>query len=347
MKDYYKILGIDRNSSPEDIKKAYRSLAMKYHPDKAGNDPESERKFKEISEAYEILSDPQKKASHDNPNPFGGGGFNFGGGFYFGGGFEDLFRNMGGRNNTNRVKNGQNINAKILINLADVMNGSVKKANVFRRVRCTSCQGSGAKNNETNTCQVCAGAGSTKRMVNTAFGQVAMEEVCYNCQGEKVIPKSICPSCSGSGTQRINDNVEIQIPKGSVSGMSFLVSGMGDFTRGNGMPGDLIVTVSEISHDFYKRDALNLVCHKTISFYQACIGTELEIPNPSGEGSYKIKVPAGTQSGKMFRLQGKGIPEMGGGFAGDIMMMIDVTVPKNLNPHQLEILKEFDLTLLN
>jgi len=339
MKDYYKILGVDRNSSPEDIKKAYRSLAMKYHPDKSGNDPEAERKFKEISEAYETLSDPQKKSSYDNPNPFNSG-------FNFGGGFEDLFRNMGGRNNFNRTKSGQNINAKIMVNLSDIMNGSTKKANIFRRVKCTSCQGSGAKNNETNTCPVCNGSGSTKRMVNTAFGQVAMEEVCYNCQGERVIPKSVCPSCFGSGTQRITDNVEIKIPKGSVSGMSFLVNGMGDFSRGNGAPGDLIVTVAEIPQDFYKRDGLNLVCHKSISFYQACTGTELEIPNPGGEGLYKIKVPAGTQSGKVFRLQGKGIPEMGGIFSGDIMLMVDVVVPKDLNEHQLEILKEFDLTIL-
>jgi molecular chaperone DnaJ len=350
MKDYYKILGVSRDASADDIKKAYRNLAMKYHPDKAGNNPEAESKFKDISEAYENLSDPQKKAAYDNPNPFGGfgrGGFN-----PFGGGFDDLFRssgNMGGfgqrRSGFGRAA-GQNINARIMVTLSDVMNGGIKKANIFRRVRCTPCQGSGAKDNETNTCSVCSGSGVTRRMTNTPFGQVAMEEICYNCTGEGKIPKSPCNSCSGTGTQRIQDSVDINIPKGSVSGMSFLVNGMGDFAKGNGVPGDLVVTVAEIPHDFYKRDGINLVCHKSISFYEACVGTEVEIPNPKGEGNYKIKIPSGTQSGKMFRLQGKGVPEMGGEFAGDIMMMVDVLVPKDLNPHQLEILREFNSTLV-
>jgi molecular chaperone DnaJ len=350
MKEYYRILGIDRNASSDDIKKAYRKLAMKYHPDKAGSDPEAEKKFKEISEAYETLSDPQKKSSYDNPNLFGGFG---GGGFNpFGGGFEDLFRssgNMGGfgqRKSGFSRGNGQNINARLMVTLSDIMNGGIKKANIFRRVRCNSCQGSGAKDNETNTCSICNGAGVNRRMTSTQFGQIAMEEVCYSCSGEGKVAKSPCTSCSGSGTQRVQDSVEINIPKGSVSGMSFLVNGMGDFSRGNGSPGDLVVTVAEIPHDFYKRDGINLVCHKSISFYEACVGTEIEIPNPKGEGTYKIKIPSGTQSGKMFRLQGKGVPEMGGEFAGDIMMMVDVLVPKDLNPHQLEILKEFNSTLV-
>ena len=347
MKDYYKILEIDRSASSEDIKKAYRNLAMKYHPDKSGGDPESELKFKEISEAYETLGDPQKKADFDNLGSFGGGfrGFN-----PFGGRAEDFFGSSGFKFNRTGFNSGftsvgGNINARIMITLADTMNGTSKKANIFRRVKCNPCQGSGAKDKETNTCSTCDGSGFTRRMVHTHFGQISTEESCYSCKGEGKIPKTPCPYCSGSGTQRTQESVEINIPKGSVSGMSFLVKGMGDFPKGNGIPGDLIVTVSEIPHNFYKIDGLNLVCHKTISFYQACTGTEIEIPNPKDDGSYKIKIPAGTQSGKMFRLMGKGIPEMGGGFSGDIMLMVDVLVPKNLNPHQLEILKEFDSSL--
>lgn len=344
MKDYYGILGVGRNASQDEIKKAYRQLAMKYHPDKAGKDPSAELKFKEISEAYETLSDPQKKSSYDNPNPFGGGG-----GFNpFGGGFEDLFANKftsGFRSGFSRNNSaGKNINARIMVNLSDTMNGVTKRANIFRRIICTSCSGSGAKNNETNTCPVCHGSRITRKMTTTPFGQISMEEICYNCSGEGRIPKSICNSCNGEGTQRVQDSVEVKIPKGAVSGMSFVVPGMGDFGK-NGIPGDLVVTVAETPDNFFKRDGLNLICHKSISFYQACSGTEIYIPSPAGEGQYKILVPPGTQPGKVFRLQGKGIPEMSGDFGGDIMVMIDVTVPKNLNQHQLEILKEFDIAL--
>jgi molecular chaperone DnaJ len=196
-----------------------------------------------------------------------------------------------------------------------------------------------------NTCSVCGGSGSTKKVVNTHFGQIAMDESCYNCQGVGRTPKSPCNICRGEGTQRIQDQVEVRIPNGSVSGMSFVVTGMGDSGKGSSTPGDLVVTVAEIPNDFFKRDNLNLVCHKTISFFQACGGTEIEIPNPKGTGTYKIKVPPGTQSGKVFRLQSKGVPEMGGEFRGDIMVMMDVTVPKNLTPHQLDILREFDMSI--
>lgn len=342
MKDYYKILGVSRDSSPEDIKKAYRSLAMQYHPDKNKNNPEAEAKFKDVSEAYENLSDPQKKAAYDSPNPFKGTN-PFGAGFDFFNRSNDFTTfNWGQRGNSSA---GKNINARIIISLSELMKGTVRKASIFRRVRCTPCEGSGAKDNETNTCPVCSGRGTTRRMTTTPFGQIAVEEVCYSCSGEGKVPKSPCPSCKGEGTVRVQDSVDVRIPKGSVTGMSFVVPGMGDFPKGKGQSGDLVVTIAESPDDFYKRDNLNLVCHKSISFYEACAGTEIEIPSPAGEGSYKIKVPPGTQSGKVFRLQGKGIPELGGEFAGDIMVMIDVMVPKNLSSHQIEILKEFDSTL--
>jgi molecular chaperone DnaJ len=345
MKDYYQILGVGRDASPDDIKRSYRNLAMKYHPDKAGKDASSETKFKEISEAYETLGDPQKKTAYDNPNPFGNSNS-------FGGGFNEFFKSPGFNFNWGPKKTGfessnlgRNINARIMISLDEVINGAIKKANVFRRVKCTPCNGTGANNAEMNTCSVCGGSGSTKKVVNTHFGQIAMDESCYNCQGEGRTPKSPCNTCRGEGTQRIQDQVEVRIPKGSVSGMSFVVPGMGDAGKGSSAPGDLVVTAAEIPHDFFKRDNLNLVCHKTISFYQACGGTEIEIPNPKGTGTYKIKVPPGTQSGKVFRLQSKGVPEMGGEFGGDIMVMMDVIVPKNLTPHQLDILKEFEMSI--
>lgn len=348
MTDYYRILEIDRNASADEIKKAYRKLAMQYHPDKAGNNPEAEKKFKQISEAYETLSDPQKKSSYDNPNPFGGGN-PFGGanpfGGPFGGDFGNIFGGFGRRRSQN-FSSGSNINARIMVSLDEVMNGATKRANIFRRVKCDPCQGSGAKDNEKNTCPICNGSKVTRRMTNTPFGAISMEEMCYNCKGEGSIPKSPCLQCNGEGTIRIQDNVEVKIPKGCVTGMSFVVPGMGDFPKGQGIPGDLVVTTAEIPNDFYKRDGLNLICHKSISFYEACTGVNLEIPNPTGNGFYKIMVPPGTQPGKVFRLQGKAIPEMSSEFAGDIMVMIDVVVPKNLHPHQVEILKEFNDTFV-
>lgn len=351
MKDYYKILEVGRDASPEEIKKSYRKLAMQYHPDKAGNDPNAESKFKEISEAYETLSDPQKKSAHDNPRSSGFGA-NFGGGFDpFGGSFSDIFNTWGGGNkgaNNQRTaaRKGNNINARIMVSLDEVLNGSVKKANIFRRVKCTPCDGTGANGADMNTCPVCSGSGVKRKLAQTPFGQIAMDETCYNCRGEGKTAKSICTSCHGEGTQRIQDQVEVRIPKGSISGMSFVVAGMGDSAKGSVQAGDLVVTVAEIPHDFYRRDGLNLVCHKSISFYQACAGTEIELPNPQSDGAYKIKIPAGTQSGKMFRLQGKGVPEMGGEYGGDIMVMIDVMVPKNLSSYQMDILKDFDMTIV-
>lgn len=341
MTDYYSILGVNKGASPEEIKKAYRKLAMQYHPDRAGKDPEAEAKFKSITEAYETLSDPQKKSSYDNPNPFGGG---FGG---FGSPFEDLFKgwNFNG-SRSGPVRKGRNINARIMISLEEVMTGCLKKANVFRRVSCSECNGTGGENGETHTCGTCSGSGVIRRMTQTPFGQIAMEETCYGCNGSGKTTKSSCKKCRGEGTERIQDTVEVRIPKGSVSGMSFVVPGMGDFSKDSTTPGDLVVTVAEIPHNFYKRDGINLVCHRSISFYQACSGTEIEVPNLSGGGHYKIKVPPGTQSGKVFRLVGKGVPEMGGEFGGDIMIMIEVVVPKDLSPHQLDILKEFDSTLI-
>lgn len=346
MKDYYQILGVERNASAEEIKKSYRNLAMKYHPDKAGKDITAESKFKDISEAYETLGDIQKKSAYDNPNPFGNSN-------QFGGGFAEFFKSPGfdfnwgpRKNGASSANAGKNINARIMVSLDEILNGCVKKANVFRRVKCNPCKGTGANNSEMNSCSACNGSGVIKKLVQTNFGQIAMDESCYLCQGEGRIPKSPCNSCRGEGTQRIQDQVEVRIPKGSVSGMSFVVPGKGDAGKGSAASGDLVVTAAEIPNDFFKRDNLNLVCHKTISFYQACGGTEIDIPNPEGTGSYKIKVPPGTQSGKVFRLQSKGIPDMGGQFRGDIMVMMDVSVPKNLSLYQMEILKDFDMTLV-
>lgn len=342
MKDFYKILEVARSASPEEIKKSYRKLALKYHPDKNPGDPEAERRFQEIAEAYETLSDPKKKQQYDNPNPFRNAGF---GGSPFGNGpFSDIFSSFqerGWNNSGDVIKKGKNINARLQISLEEVIKGTQRKANVFRRLPCDPCKGSGAKNAEVNTCQACGGVGVKRKVVNTGFGQMAMDETCYACGGFGEVPKAVCVFCGGSGTQRTTDQIEITVPKGSVTGISFKLEGKGDFDKSPCDPGDLMVTIEDLPHEFYKRDGINLICEKEIDFIQACLGVEIKIPNLETHGDYKINIPAGTDPGKILRLPGKGIPEFNSEFRGDILVRIKLVIPKNLNEEQISFLDKY------
>jgi molecular chaperone DnaJ len=338
MTDYYKILGIPRDATQDEIKKAYRKLALQYHPDKAGDDKTSEEMFKRVNEAYETLSDPQKRKSYDNPNPYRGS-FNwpfgkhndFTGGFAgFGGGFDN-----------SQMRRGKNIQARVEISLNEVINGTTRKANIFRRVHCSDCKGTGAKDAQTETCTVCGGMGTKRKAVQTNFGTIQMDEVCYACSGEGTKAKSHCPQCQGLGVVRILDTIDIKIPKGSVQGISFNITGKGDLDKVPSDPGDLIISVIDNPDSFYKKDGINLVCEKSITFPEACLGVEVHIPNPSGGGDYKIKVPAGTQPNKIFRLVGKGIPEFNTDFYGDILVRINVKIPTDLNVEQQEFLDKY------
>jgi molecular chaperone DnaJ len=343
MKDFYKILEVSRSASPEEIKKSYRKLALKYHPDKNPGDSDAERRFQEIAEAYETLSDPKKKQQYDNPNPF----FNRGG---FGsqpfnqGGWSDIFssfREGGWSNQANVIRKGKNINARLQISLDEVLRGTSKKANIFRRMPCDPCKGSGAKNGEVQSCQSCGGVGVKRKVVNTGFGQMAMDESCYACGGFGEIPKAVCVFCGGSGTQRTTDQVEITVPKGSVTGISFKLEGKGDFEKSPCDPGDLMVTIEDIPHEVYKRDGINLICEREIDFFEACLGVELKLPNLETGGEYKINIPAGTDPGKILRLAGKGVPEFNSEFRGDILVRIKLNIPKNLTGEQIDFLDKY------
>ncbi len=334
--DYYKILGVNRNASPEEIKKAYRKLALQYHPDKTGGDPASETKFKEIAEAYEVLGNPDKKSKFDNPNPFSS----------FGGGFNpfDAFSGFRGSNFYERevIRKGKNINARIEITLEEILTGTVKNANVYRKLQCSDCMGTGAENGEMDTCHVCNGLGIKRKLVNSNFGQVAIDETCYACSGVGKLPKSFCKPCQGSGVVKKPDVFEINIPKGSVSGVSLKVPGKGDLDKAPSDPGDLIVSISEIKHYFYRRDGINLICDVDLTFPESCLGKEIRIPNLVTGGDYKISIPAGTSPGKIFRIPGKGVPEFGSEFRGDILVKIGIKVPTALTEEQRQYIEQYN-----
>ncbi|RNI25739.1 molecular chaperone DnaJ [Rufibacter latericius] len=353
-RDYYEILGVAKGASQEEIKKAYRKIAIKFHPDKNPDDPTAEDKFKEAAEAYEVLSDEQKRQRYDQfghqgvngGGGFGGGGMNmedifsqfgdiFGGGG--GGGFESFFGG-GGQRGGKRVRKGSNLRIKLKLDLEEVAKGVEKKIKVKRYDACNVCDGNGSKNGTSlNTCGTCQGQGQVKRVVNTMLGQMVSASTCPTCNGEGKTVSQKCDACHGEGRQLREEVISINVPAGVADGMQLSMGGKGNVPERGGIPGDLLIQIEEEPHPTLRRDGNNVMFEQYVSFVDATLGASVEVPTI--EGKVKIKIDPGTQSGKILRLRGKGIPDINGYGRGDQLIHINVWTPKNVNPEERQILE--------
>lgn len=345
-RDYYEVLGVAKSAEQSEIKKAYRKLAIKYHPDKNPGDKAAEDKFKEAAEAYEVLSDPDKKARYDrfghagvHTHAGGGGGFTvedifqqFGDIFGDAGGgnpFESFFG--GGRTRSRpRGQKGSNLRIKVSLTLEEVSTGVTKKIKVKKHVNCDVCNGSGAKDSSSvKTCSTCRGTGYVRQVKNTFLGQMQTTTTCPTCSGSGQVVTASCPKCKGDGRTYGQETIELEIPAGVEEGMQLSLRGKGNAGMKGGPAGDLLINIEEKPHPFLQRDGMNLIHELYLNFADAALGTSVEVPTI--EGRVKIKIPAGTQSGKMFRLKGKGLPSIQSYGKGDQMIHINVWTPKKLN----------------
>lgn len=350
-RDYYEILGVNKNAAPDEIKKAYRKIAIKYHPDKNPDDKEAEEKFKEAAEAYEVLSNAEKRQRYDRfghqgvDGNFRGGGMNmddifsafgdiFGGG---GGGFSDIFGRRGGGGM--RTRKGSNLRIKLKLTLEEVTNGVEKKIKVKRYVACGTCGGNGAKDGTSlKTCNSCNGSGQVKKVVNTMLGQMVSTSTCPTCEGEGKIISESCNSCQGEGRVYKEEVIPINIPPGVSEGVQLAMSGKGNAPKRGGIPGDLLIVIEEEEHKDLKRDGNNVHFDLYVSFPDAAMGTSVEVPTINGR--VKITVEPGTQSGKVLRLRGKGIKDINGFGKGDQLIHVHVWTPKKLSDKEIEILEK-------
>jgi molecular chaperone DnaJ len=355
-RDYYEILGVSKSSTPDEIKKAYRKVAMQFHPDKNPGNKEAEEKFKEAAEAYEVLSDADKRSQYDRFGHagVGGNGRGFGGGqgmnmedifSQFGDVFgDDLFGSFfGGRRSggggKSRGTRGSNLRVRIKLNFEEIAKGASKTIKVKKYIHCDSCGGSGAKDKSSiQTCGTCGGSGQVRRVQNTFLGQMQTVTTCPTCNGEGTSITSKCGSCKGEGRVYGEENITIDIPAGVQEGMQLSMSGKGNAGERGGYPGDLIVQVEEEAHPELLRDGLNVVYDLHISFPDAVFGTQVEVPTIDGRA--KLKIPAGTQSGKVFRLKGKGFPAVQSYEKGDQMVYVNIWTPQDLTSEEKSALEK-------
>ncbi|MDQ1912896.1 molecular chaperone DnaJ [Paenibacillus sp. GD4] len=346
-RDYYEVLGLDKDASQEDIKKAYRKMARQYHPD-VNKAADAEAKFKEAKEAYDVLSDDQKKATYDryghvDPNQgMGGGGF---GGADFGGGFGDLFDMFfggqgGGRRNPNAPQRGSDLQYTLQIEFKEAVFGKKMEITIPRTETCETCHGNGAKpGTKPETCGVCHGSGQQEVVQNTAFGRIVNRRVCSACNGQGQIIKDKCNTCHGTGKVKKQRTISLNIPAGVDDGAQLRVSGEGEAGTRGGPPGDLYVVIRVKAHEFFEREGDDIYCEVPLTFAQAALGDEIEIPTLTEK--VKLKIPAGTQTDTYFRLKGKGVPRLRGYGQGDQHVKVVVVTPTNLNDEQKELLREF------
>ena len=356
-RDFYEILGVSKSASESEIKKAYRQMALKYHPDKNPDDKEAEEKFKEAAEAYEVLSNPEKKGRYDQFGHAGMGGAGNGGysggmnmddifsqfGDIFGGGgnpFESFFGGGGGRGRSRTVNRGSNLRIKVKLTLEEVLNGVEKKIKVNKAISCNTCGGSGAQagSSSFNTCGTCKGAGQVKRVTSSFLGQMQTITTCPTCNGEGQTIVNKCKACTGIGTQQSEEIISIQIPAGVAEGMQLNVQGKGNAAERGGIPGDLLVIIEEVEHPNLVRDGDHLIHDLYISFIDATLGTSVEIPTLDGKA--KIKIDAGTQGGKVLRLKGKGLPSVNSHYKGDLLVNINVWTPQQLSSEEKKALEK-------
>ncbi len=359
-RDYYEVLGVQKSASEDEIKKAFKKLARKYHPDLHPDDKECEEKFKEVNKAYEILSDPQKRQRYDqfgqagvDPS-YGGGAGGFSGGFSGGGFgdvgdiFEDLFGAFGGmrstRSNPNAPRRGQDVTANVNISFMEACEGKKQNLKVYHMEKCSECGGSGAeKGSAPATCPDCHGQGYIKVGQRTAFGVISSTKTCPKCGGKGTVISNPCHKCSGAGRTRVQKEINLDIPAGIDDGQILRVGGQGDAGLNGGPSGDLHVNVSVRPHPLFIRNGFDVNCDIPITYTQAVLGAEITVPTI--DGNVKYNVPEGTQTGTVFRLKGKGIKKLGRSDRGDQYVKVNIEVPKNLTSKQKELLKEYEASM--
>jgi molecular chaperone DnaJ len=342
-KDYYELLGVNRNASDDDLKKAYRKLALQFHPDRNPDDKHAEERFKEISEAYSVLSDGQKRAQYDqfghaafgDNGPFAGGGFDFSGGFedVFGDIFGEFFGGGGRRRGHSR---GEDLRYNLSLKFEEAVSGTEKKIKIPRHGPCETCRGNGAKPGTTpQTCPTCRGRGQ----VAFQQGFFSVSRTCNQCQGQGTIIKEPCSTCGGAGRLRAMHTLSVKIPAGVDTGSRLKLRGEGETGPVGGSPGDLYVVIQVESHPIFVRENLDILCDVPISFVQAALGSEIDVPTL--DGKVKMKIPSGTQSGKVFRMKGRGVKDVQGFQQGDQHVRVTVETPTHLTSKQKELLREF------